>query len=701
MKVLQILPELNVGGVETGTVDFAKYLVKHGHQSIVVSNGGKLVSILEQSGSKHYTLPVHKKSLWVGFHLIKILRKIIIEEKVDIVHARSRVPAWIAYFACRKTDAAFITTCHGYYKSHFFSQIMGWAKLIIVPSLAIGRHMIEDYKVPVESIRCIPRSVDLERFKMSKEISSQKKSQYTVAVVGRITPLKGHSYFLQAMAQVIRKMPNVKIMIIGDAPAKKYYYRQELEVLVQRLGLKNHVEFLGNRSDLPELLSQVDVLAFSSIEPESFGRVILEAQAVGVPVVATRVGGVVDIIEDRKTGILVMPKDVEAMAKEIMRVLNEPELAKRLVSEAQKLLKEKFTIDHMASQTIRVYEELLKCANILVIKISSLGDVIFVTPSLRALRKKFPHSKIYCLVGKESRKVLDGCPYLDGLIVYDPKGKDRGIFKLFRLGKKLRRYNFDKIVDFQSNRKSHMLSAFSFPRESYGFDNGKWSFLLTSPVKGYQPNIPAVTQQFQILEKLGISSQESQHLELWPYEKDKVYVKNLLESEWIGPTSKIVGINIAASEKWKTKNWPIEHIARVCDLLAVKHIRVIITGMNKDRALANHLLSIARSKPAIFVGKTDVLQLAALIKRCKVFLSPDSAPLHIAAAMQVPVIAFFGPTSSTRHAPPAKKIVVLERKLTCSPCYSPRCKILTHACMKDITPEEVVKQIELLLKENS
>src|SRR3989338_8541264 len=114
MKILQILPELNVGGVETGTVDLAKYLVDHGHRSVVVSSGGELVPELEAAGTKHYKLPVHKKSLWTALKCVKALRAIIIEEKADIVHARSRVPAWIAYFACRGTQAAFITTCHGY-----------------------------------------------------------------------------------------------------------------------------------------------------------------------------------------------------------------------------------------------------------------------------------------------------------------------------------------------------------------------------------------------------------------------------------------------------------------------------------------------------------------------------------------------------------------------------------------------------------
>src|SRR5262245_9889001 len=212
MRILQILPEMNVGGVETGTVDLAKYYVQQGHKSYVISNGGRLVEDLERSGTKHFALPVHKKNLFKMIGLIGKVRDIIVEHKIDIVHARSRVPAWIAYFACRGTDASFVTTCHGYYTNRIFSQIMGWAKLIIVPSEVIGRHMIDDFHVPAESIRRIPRSVDLDRFAGVKKRKRTGPSN-TVAIVGRITPLKGHTYFFEAMARVARRFPYMRVWV--------------------------------------------------------------------------------------------------------------------------------------------------------------------------------------------------------------------------------------------------------------------------------------------------------------------------------------------------------------------------------------------------------------------------------------------------------------------------------------------------------
>jgi lipopolysaccharide heptosyltransferase II len=697
MNVLQVIPELNVGGVETGTVDFAKYLVKHGHKAVVVSNGGELVTGLEALGARHYRLPVHQKSLWAFLRRARALRKIILDEHIDIVHARSRVPAWISYFACRHTKAAFITTCHGFYKNRLFSQVMGWSKLVIVPSKVIARHMIENFKVAPCSIRCIPRSVDLEKF--SQPGPPPGRSTCVVTIIGRLTPLKGHTFFLKAMAKVVRSVPYAKIWVAGEAPAKRPAYKQELQMLARRLGLESHVEFLGNRRDIPQVLERTDILVLSTVTPEAFGRVILEAQAAGVPVVATNVGGVVDIIDDGETGLLVFPKDTDAMAEAVVRLAKDRALAGRLVARAKIKLQNNFTVDHMASKTVEVYEELLRSKNILVIKIGSLGDVVLVTASLKALRKKFPEAKIHVLVGKESRKILQNCPYLDGIIVYDVHGEDKGWWPLFKLSKKLRKYRFDISVDFQNNRKSHLLSFLSFARESYGYNNGKWGFLLSQPVKDIDKNLSPVAHQFQILERLNIAYKDNLHLEIWPSAEDDRYARELLESGWLGHAVNIVGINISASAKWPTKNWPVEHMARLCDMLAAKSVWVLITGMAKDVPTVRQLLSLSKSKPANFVGKTDVLQLAALIKRCKVFVTPDSAPLHIAAAVRTPVVAFFGPTDSRWHIPPGKRIVVLEKKLKCAPCYSSRCSILTHACMVDIRPEDVVREVDILMRE--
>jgi lipopolysaccharide heptosyltransferase II len=693
MKILQILPELNVGGVETGTVDFARYLVEHKHESIVVSSGGRLVEQLIKDGSRHYTLPVNKKSLFTMIHSYRKLADILQKENVDVVHARSRVPAWIAYFASRKAKIPFITTCHGYYSNQPLSRVMGLSKLVIVISEVIARHMVHDFKVPSENIRLIPRSVDLQKFNVPRKTDATAP---VIAIVGRISPIKGHEYFLRSIVKVVRSKPFCKIWIIGDAPASKPEYRQELEVLARRLGLRNHVEFLGNRSDIPQLLAQVDVLVMATVTQEAFGRVIIEAQAAGVPVVATKIGGIVEVIDHEKTGLLVLPKDTEAMADAVLRLLNEQKFAQGLIVNARKKIADKYTLKHMADATLKVYQELVTSLSILVVKLSAMGDVVLVTASLKALREQYPEAKIYCLVGRNSAILLQKCPYINGVIPFDLEKKSH-ISYLLSMAQDLRKYQFDKFIDFQNNRISHWLAFLSWPRESYGYDNGKWSWWLTDKIKNDQTSMGPVEHQFRLLKMLGISFNKNVQLGLWPSDMDFEHVQNLLDSEWLGHGKNIVGINLSASEKWVTKNWPIEHIARLCDLLATENIRVVLTGEQKDKTLVRQLTALTKSKPVNFVGKTNILQLAALIKKCRAYLTPDSAPMHLASAMGVPFVALFGPTDSVRHLPPSKKFAVIKKDLTCSPCYGTTCKITTQACMREITPDDVFRKIKELL----
>lgn len=693
MKVLQILPELNVGGVETGTLDLCRYLTSLGHQVVVVSHGGKLVGELEKLGVRHYALPVHEKSLFTILKMIDKLSAIIREEKIGVVHARSRVPAWIAFFACRRTNTAFITTCHGYYSRHFFSRVMAWPKLVICPSKVICRHMIEDFGLPHERVRLIPRSVNLERFDF-RPAASRSQEEFIVGIIGRITPLKGHDYFLRAMAKVIRQVPSLKIWIIGDAPEDKQDYKQEITTLVRRLVLSNYVEFLGNRSDIPDLLSRMHCLALSTVTEEAFGRVILEAQAAGVPVVATRVGGVVDIIDEEKTGLLVTPRDPEEMAAAIIRIFKDKALASSLSEAGRKKVERQFTLEEMGEKTLKVYQELLHLQNILVIKIGAVGDVILAMPSLRAIRGHFPKAKIFCLTGKDGREVLQRCPFLDGLIVYDYKDADRGLKGFLRLCRQLRRHNFDLAIDFQNNRRSHLFSFLSLARERCGYDR-KFGFLLNRKLKYDGGQLPAVEHQFQLLEALGIKPQE-RSLKLWPAKTDEDYVAGLFDAEWLGEVANIVGINIAASERWLSKSWPVENIVRLCDELASRNIRVVLTGTQQDTSKAGEILRLAKSKPVNFTGKTSIMQLASLIKRCKVYVSADSAPLHVAAAMGVAVIGLFGPTSAERHMPPAEKFAIIRGKTDCAPCYKPNCRHVK--CMYSISVEEVLEVIERFIE---
>jgi lipopolysaccharide heptosyltransferase II len=695
MNVLQVLPELNVGGVETGTVDLAKHLIRLGHRAVVVSAGGPLVEELISYGAIHYQLPVHDKSFLTMLKVIPQLVAIINKEKIEIVHARSRVPAWVAYFACRKTKAVLITTCHGYYRRHPFSYAMGWAKRVIVLSNVIARHMIDDFGVPHERIRLVPRSVDLEKFSFLPP-DKKRSDNFNVGIIGRLTPIKGHVYFIKAMARVAKTIPNLKIWIVGDAPASRWSYREELQILTKRLGLHSATQFLGTQRDIPAILGHLDLVVMATTTQEAFGRVIIEAQAAGVPVVATKVGGAIDIIDNGDNGLLVPPADVESMAEAVCRVWKDPQAASRMAQRALEKVKTHYTVELMVKNTLCVYDEALSRPEMLIIKLSALGDIILATAALRAISQKFrPRYRVSLLVSAECKDVVVNCPYIDELIICDLRDTDKGMIGLLRLGKELRRKNFDVVVDLQNNRASHVLAWLSWALERYGYDNKKFGFLLNHRIKDDRVSIDPVAHQFRVLSMLGIELKDPS-LELWPTADDDASVEEFLASEWIRPTQKLIGINASSSVRWLTKNWPLRYMVRLCEELARLDMRLVITGTHSDAASAQGLVEAVKDvKPINACGKTTIHQLGCLIKRCSVYISSDSAPLHIAASYGVPFVALFGATDPRRHLPPAKDFVVIKKDLPCSPCYKSRCQ--KNACMESITPEDVLAAVKSLL----
>lgn len=695
MNILQILPSLDVGGVETGTIDLARHLVKRGHKMVVVSSGGRLVKELDAIGARHYSLPVGKKSIINIFRMVKELSGIIRNEDIDIVHARSRVPALAAFFACKFTNRVFITTAHGYYKKHILSAVMGWGKYVIVASNIMSKHMVSDFGVAHHRIRLIPRGVDLDKFKFTSP-EDRHLDSFTIGMVSRITPLKGHTDFIKAVSILIREIPNLKAMIIGEAPKEKY--REELELLTRGLGLSRAIEYAGAMEDIPSVMSRLDILVSATVTPEAFGRVVIEAQASGVPVVATKVGGVVDIIEDGKTGLLCSVSDPRDMADKILKLYKDKELQNRFAAAGRRRVEENYALDKMVERTVAVYKEALEVVNILVIKIGAVGDVILSVPSLRAIRVKFSNANIRVLVGVQSREILDRCPYINDLIVCDFKGRDRGLGGLVRLARELESNYFEMVIDLQNNRRSHILAFLTFAPLRYGYDNGKWSFLLNKRIKDDAPYLDPIEHQFRTLRLAGVRP-ETKTLEIWPSESDEERSKDFLKDNWIKPNQPLVGINVRASSRWLTKNWPVQYIAELCDRLAKEFgIRVVLTGVKEDSAFVSQIIKMTKSKPIVAVGRTDLLELASLIKRFKVYLTPDSAPMHIAAAVGVPFVALFGPTDPKRHLPPAKDYAVLykSRDLKCVPCYSPRC-LKNFRCMRKITVDEVYSEVKKFL----
>jgi glycosyltransferase involved in cell wall biosynthesis len=366
MKVMQLLPELNSGGVERGTLEIARALVAEGHESLVVSNGGRLVSQLEAEGSKHLTLAIHKKalsSLWQ----IRPLRQLIEQHQPDIVHVRSRVPAWLIHFALNGIPAErrphLVSTVHGFYSINRYSAIMTQAEKVIAVSDSVVKYITDNYKnCPAQDIVRIYRGIDPAAFPHGYQPSAQWLNQtfkdfpelenkFLVCLPGRITRLKGHETLIGLVEKLQQHYPNLHAVIVGGADPKKAAYLKEMQENIQAKGLTEKITFVGHRSDIREWLAFSDVVLSLSNQAETFGRTALEALSVGTPVIGWNRGGVAEILSPLYPQGLIEVDDQAALFNTVKHHMDEPQEVKPVTI---------FSLKEMCDQTLNLYKQILK-----------------------------------------------------------------------------------------------------------------------------------------------------------------------------------------------------------------------------------------------------------------------------------------------------------------------------------------------------
>ncbi len=371
LTIVQMLPELYSGGVERGTLELGKYLAEKGHRSLVISGGGPMVDQLEAEGSRHVQWLVGKKSL-VSLRHILPLRRLLRREKADILHLRSRVPAWIGYLAwkglAKNSRPKLVTTFHGFYSINAYSAVMAKGERVIAISGKIKEHIMEHYRVPAEKIRLIYRGVDKSVFdpeavmdfrveSLLKEWGGEKKSAPLILLPGRVTSWKGQDVFLKSMAKLVH-LPWTAVCV-GEMRQDSSYTRK-VQDLLTRLQLKDRVKFVGVCRDMAAAYLAADlVVSASSTEAEAFGRVAIEAQAMGKPVVATAHGGSLETVLPGKTGWLAAPDNEESLAGAIQTALSEPDLLLRYGEAGRRWVMDNFTTDIMCEKTVSLYYELL------------------------------------------------------------------------------------------------------------------------------------------------------------------------------------------------------------------------------------------------------------------------------------------------------------------------------------------------------
>lgn len=372
--ILQVLPELGQGGVELGTIQVAEALVNEGITNYVASSGGRMVHQLERMGVEHITLPLKSKNPFIMWQNSKKLADIIKKKGINIVHARSRAPAWSAYWAARKCGVHFMTTFHGTYGlgpwgiKKIYNKIMAMGEKVIAISSHIKKHVLQNYQIPEEKIAFIHRCVDVEKFNPLSITAERLKTiieQYDlptdkkiILLIGRLTHWKGQELMIDALAK-IKERGDFHCVFTGDDQGRKKY-TEGLINKINQYDMNGFFTFIRHTDDVPALMKACDIVVSTSIEPEAFGRIAAEGEAMGKIVLASNIGGSLDNIKDGITGRHFKSGDADDLAEKIVWALDLPEDERKKMSQAaENFVKENFTKQIMCDKTLAVYRDLI------------------------------------------------------------------------------------------------------------------------------------------------------------------------------------------------------------------------------------------------------------------------------------------------------------------------------------------------------
>jgi len=381
IKVLQVIPKLGFGGAETGCYDLAHFLAEQECKSFLITSGGELLKFVRRDKVKVIRLPVQSKNPIIMFINFIIIFFIILFYNIDIVHARSRAPAWSCLWACFFSRKKFVTTFHGTYNFSsrlklFYNSVMVRSKLIIAGSNFIFNHISENYQKYLEpskkKLMVIFRGINLEYFN-SQNISEKKintliqewninKNNFIILLPGRLTKWKGQEMFLEALNLLLQNhgKNNFHAIILGSNQGRNIYSKK-LSLLVERYRLGTKVTFIKNCKEMPVAYKLADVAISSSIEPEAFGRVAVEAQAMNLPIIASDLGGSKETVLDGKSGLLYRsnePKELASILNKFME-MNKESLS-LMGKQGRKNVEKKFNVDQMCQTTFTEYKKLLK-----------------------------------------------------------------------------------------------------------------------------------------------------------------------------------------------------------------------------------------------------------------------------------------------------------------------------------------------------
>lgn len=363
MRVVQVLPELNEGGVERGVVELNREFVKRGIDSCVISSGGKLVDTIKADGGQHAFAAVRSKNPLTVPTRMRSLRRLLDEINPDVIHVRSRVPAWLCRFANRKARRPVVTTVHGLNSINRYSRIMVTGDRVIAVSEVVRDYVCDAYKNDPAKVTVIQRGVDMKLFdpaRLDQTFMASFRDEHGLAdciivtSVGRVTWLKDYESFIKAIAKLAPAMTNLRGLIVGGVHPDKQAYFDRLKQLAKDSGVSDRIIFTGSQSKMPEIYALSEMVVNASLKMGNVGRTVVEALAMNTPVIATTYPGLNNLVETGRNGWIIETQDPDGLANAI------EQLHQQHLPDVRSTVPAAFTLETMVEQVIGVYESVLK-----------------------------------------------------------------------------------------------------------------------------------------------------------------------------------------------------------------------------------------------------------------------------------------------------------------------------------------------------
>lgn len=669
--------------------------------------------------------------------VIEVLRAIR-SEGADLVHSNTLKTHLIAGLAARLANRPVVWHVRDILDPGAGRRLLQAAARIMRPHVvAISNAVMETLDTHPSHLRTVVHNgVDLAALRPRNDRPVVRKAlgipdeALVVITVGRLSPWKGHKTLMEAFS-LLPDVGDVRLLIVGDCAFWEKSYRHELEEFAQRQGIADRTIFTGHREDVPDLLAASDVFCLPS-RNEPFGRVIVEAMACGLPVAATRGGGVPEIIQDGHEGLLVPIDSPRELADALARLLGDSDLRRQMGDAGRRRVRERFDLRVTVDRIENIYEGLIgperspkprllpartrrsnpalkrldswtgalalgglsaierlrrpgpvqiepeNVKRILVIKLCCMGDGLLAVPAIRATAQHFSNASITCLCTSRNRDVFRGLPYFNEIISLGISGTGgmremlaRGMPGLLQAARDLRQRRFDIVIDLDLYYKATAIIAYltGAPIRA-GFDTEG-----TSRGRLYTHCVPRRRDRHEVecfldvVESIGVTRAQ-EHLEFAIDSGSEAAAERLLAGEGIAPDTPFAVLVPGSSKNWPQKQWPAERFATVGDALADEYgLRIVLVGASFERDLCARVAAGMKTPAANLAGKATIKQTGHILRRGVLTVSNDTGPMHLSAAVGTPVVAVFGPTDERKWRPWGHEHQVVAATPECRPCY--------------------------------